>query len=110
MPTDDPEALEQLRRTVRGFVQTHLAPLEAEVDAADAIDPEVMARLKREALALGLYGYNMPVELGGPGLSMVEQVVVGEELGRTSMPLSNAVGRMLGSLRFVNAAGGGRHI
>jgi acyl-CoA dehydrogenase len=104
MPTDDPEALEQLRRTVRGFVQTHLAPMEAEVDAADAIDPGVMARLKREALALGLYGYNMPVELGGPGLSMVEQVVVGEELGRTSMPLSNAVGRMLGSLRFVNAA------
>jgi hypothetical protein len=44
MPTDDPEALAQLRRTVRGFVQAHLAPLEAEVDAADAIDPEVMAR------------------------------------------------------------------
>jgi alkylation response protein AidB-like acyl-CoA dehydrogenase len=104
MPTDDPDALEQLRRTVRGFVRSHLAPLEAEVDAAVAIDPEVMARLKREAVALGLYGYNMPADLGGPGLSMVEQVVVGEELGRTSMPLSNAVGRMLGSLRFADAA------
>jgi acyl-CoA dehydrogenase len=104
MASPDPEALEQLRRTVRGFVERHLAPLEAEVDAADAIDPGVMARLKREAMALGLYGYNMPAELGGPGLSMVEQVVIGEELGRTSMPLSNAVGRMLGSLRFADAA------
>ncbi len=104
MSQADPQALELLRRTVRGFVTAHLAPLEAEVDAADEVDPAAMRRLKAEAVKLGLYGYNMPAELGGPGLSMVEQVVIGEEMGRTSMPLSNAVGRMLGSLRFADAA------
>ncbi|MBX6376853.1 MAG: acyl-CoA dehydrogenase family protein [Acetobacteraceae bacterium] len=102
--TEDPEALGQLRRTVRGFVARHLAPLEAEVDAADAVDPAVMARLKREAMALGLYGYNMPAELGGPGLSMVAQAVIAEETGRTSMPLGEVFGRLPGSLRFADAA------
>lgn len=96
----DTEELAMLRRTVRGFVTEHLAPLEAEVDTADEVAPHVIRRLRQEAVKLGLYGYNLPAELGGGGLSLVQQVVVGEEMGRTSMPLSAAAGRMLGSLRF----------
>ncbi|NDG49837.1 MAG: acyl-CoA dehydrogenase, partial [Rhodospirillales bacterium] len=46
----------------------------------------------------------MPVEFGGPGLTLIEQTVIAEEVGRTSMPLSAAVGRMLGSLRFCDAS------
>jgi alkylation response protein AidB-like acyl-CoA dehydrogenase len=104
MAAQEPSDRAELRRTVRGFVSTHLAPLEAEVDAADAVDPAVMQGLRQEAVKLGLYGYNMPVELGGPGLTLLEQTVIGEEVGRSSMPLSAAVGRMLGSLRFCDAA------
>jgi alkylation response protein AidB-like acyl-CoA dehydrogenase len=104
MAAQEPSDRAELRRTVRGFVSTHLAPLEAEVDAADAVDPAVMQGLRQEAVKIGLYGYNMPVELGGPGLTLLEQTVIGEEVGRSSMPLSAAVGRMLGSLRFCDAA------
>lgn len=104
MSAREPAERVELRRTVRGFVQTHLAPLEAEVDAADGIDPATMQRLRGEALKLGLYGYNMPVELGGPGLSLLDQTAIAEEIGRTSMPLSAAIGRMLGSLVFCSAA------
>lgn len=100
----EPDQLALLRHTVRGFIDTHLKPLEAEVDAADEVAPEVMLRLKREAMKLGLFAYNMPKEMGGLGLTLREQVVIGEEMGRTSMPLSGAFGRMLGSLRFASAS------
>lgn len=104
MPEGDAAELDLLRRTVRGFIDRHLAPLEAEVDAADDVPDEVMHRLKQEAMKLGLWAYNMPKELGGLGLTLREQVAIGEEIGRTSMPLSNAFGRMLGSLRFASAS------
>lgn len=104
MPAGDAAELDLLRRTVRGFIDTHLAPLEAEVDAADDVPHETMRRLKREAMKFGLWAYNMPKEMGGLGLTLREQVVIGEEMGRTSMPLSGAFGRMLGSLRFASPA------
>lgn len=96
--------LDMLRRTVRGFIDRHLAPLEAEVDAADEVSDETMRRLKQEAILLGLWAYNMPREMGGLGLTLREQVVIGEEIGRTSMPLSGVFGHMLGSLRFATAS------
>lgn len=89
-----------LRHTVRGFVETHLRPLEDDVDAADDVDPATMRRLRQEALKLGLYGYNMPEEFGGPGLTVAAQCVIDEEVGRTSMPLGEALGHLPGSLRF----------
>ena len=45
MPEGDAAELDLLRRTVRGFIDQHLAPLEAEVDAADDVPDEVMALL-----------------------------------------------------------------
>jgi len=99
-----PDEIEMLRKTVRRFVRTHLAPLESEIDQADHIEPAVMARLRAEALALGLFGYNMPEELGGLGLSALAQCVVDEELGRTSMALGEAAGHLPGSLRLASRA------
>jgi len=87
-----PEELELLRTTVRGYVQRYLRPLEQAVDRSDHLDPKVFRDLRRKAVELGLYAHNLPGEIGGGGLGMLGQVVIGEELGKTSMPLADAVG------------------
>jgi alkylation response protein AidB-like acyl-CoA dehydrogenase len=92
-----------LAETMRRFIRQRLAPLEAGIDAADEVDHGVIRALKKEVVALGLFAYNMPEELGGPGLSAVAQSVIDEELGHTSMPLAEVFGHLPGSLRFANA-------
>jgi acyl-CoA dehydrogenase len=87
-----PEELDLLRTTVRGYVQRHLRPLEQAVDRSDHLDPQVFRDLRRKAVELGLYAHNLPAGIGGGGLGMLGQVVIGEELGKTSMPLADAVG------------------
>ncbi len=91
-----------LAETVRRFIKERLMPLEAAIDAADEIDPIVLQALKKEVIALGLFGYNMPQVLGGPELSVAAQSMIDEELGRTTMPLAEAFGHLPGSLRMVN--------
>jgi alkylation response protein AidB-like acyl-CoA dehydrogenase len=92
-----------IQESAQGFIRRHLVPLEAEVDAADDIEPALMARLRQEAVKAGLYGYNMPTELGGPGLSLMAQCLIDEETGGTTMPLGEALGHLPGSLRFCDA-------
>ena len=92
-----------IAQTVRRFINERLSPLEARIDAADQVDRAVIQALKREVIHLGLFGYNMPAELGGPGLSVKTQCIIDEELGRTTMPLAEAFGHLPGSLRFANA-------
>ncbi len=93
-----------IAQTVRRFINEKLRPLEARIDAADQVDRAEIQALKREVIQLGLFGYNMPAELGGPGLSVTTQCIIDEELGRTTMPLAEAFGHLPGSLRFANAA------
>ena len=90
-----PDELETLSTTVRRFVLEHLRPLEKSIDEAEYADPDVMRGLRRKAVEIGLYAHNLPVEFGGGGLSMLGTVVVGEELGRTSMPLNLGIGGFL---------------
>ncbi|MGA0594695.1 acyl-CoA dehydrogenase family protein [Enterovirga sp. CN4-39] len=103
-PRETEEELELLVRTVRSFVDRSLAPHEAAVDEADEIEPALMAKLRQEALSLGLYGYNMPAEIGGPGLSRVAIAAIDEAMGHTSMALGEAIGHLPGSIRFANDA------
>ena len=91
-----------LAETVRRFVRERLAPLEAGIDEADEVDHSTMQSLRGEVVELGLYGYNMPEELGGPGLSIAAQCAIDEEVGHTSMPLGEVFGHLPGSLRFSN--------
>lgn len=87
-----------LRNTVRAFVQRDLRPLEQAVDRADHLDDAVFRGLRRKAVELGLYAHNLPEALGGAGLSMLGQTVIGEEIGRTSMPLADAIGFLPASM------------
>ena len=89
-----PPELGQLKDLVRTFVTRELAPLEQSVDEADHIDPDVMRGLRRRAVELGIYGFNLPADVGGGGLTALGDVLVSEEMGRTSVALAEAIGRL----------------
>jgi acyl-CoA dehydrogenase len=89
-----PPELRDLRELIEEFISRELAPLERQVDEQDDIDPEIMRKLRQRAVELGIYGFNFPSELGGGGLGPVGEVVVGEAIGRTSMPLAETIGRV----------------
>jgi acyl-CoA dehydrogenase len=89
-----PSELVDLQELVRRFVERELAPLEREVDDADDIDPGVMRGLRKKAVEAGIYGFNLPESIGGGGVGPLGEVLVGQELGRTSIALGEAVGRL----------------
>src|SRR3984885_250964 len=70
----------ELVSLLRGFVRSEVMPAEAGIDESD----EIPARLIQQAKEMGLYGYALPVEYGGLGLSVEQQVRVAIELGYTS--------------------------
>jgi acyl-CoA dehydrogenase len=71
---------DELVSLLRGFVRREVMPAEAGIDSSD----EIPARLIEQAKEMGLYGYALPVEYGGLGLSVEQQVRVAIELGYTS--------------------------
>ena len=91
-----------IRDTARRFVRTRLVPLEAQIEAADEVDPGLLAALRGEAAALGLYGFNLPEQVGGPGLPVEAKLAILEEISYTSVPLSEIVGHLPLSLTFCN--------
>src|SRR6185436_11401503 len=95
----EPELL-QVRDTVRKFVTRELAPLERKVDEEDHIDEEVMQRLRARAVELGIYGFNLPAEIGGGGVGPFGEILVSMEMGRTSVAMAEAVGRLPQALVF----------
>lgn len=67
-------------RTVRKYIAQEVIPREDEIEESDAV-PQV---LRDGAVEMGLFGYALPEEYGGLGLSMVEEVQLAFELGRTA--------------------------
>ena len=72
-----------LVETVRRFVREQIVPLEAELDP-DAIElPEDdRARLVAMTTEMGLRNYSAPVEVGGGGLDVTTQTLLGEEMSQ----------------------------
>jgi acyl-CoA dehydrogenase len=68
---------DQLLDVLRDFVRREVMPAEAGIDESD----EIPARLIAQAKEMGLYGYALPTEYGGLGLSVEQQVRVTIELG-----------------------------
>jgi acyl-CoA dehydrogenase len=89
-----PSEYRLIQEMTRRFISDRLAPHEAEVELTDKTDPELMAQLRREAAALGLFAYNLPAELGGPGLTHLAQSLIDRELGSTTMAMGEAIGRV----------------
>ena len=76
---DNPD-LDDVIATVRSFIRDRVIPHEAEIDATD----EMPAGLREEAAQMGLFGFAIPEEYGGLGLTMSQEVRLVMELGYTT--------------------------
>lgn len=88
----DSETFAALLDSVSRFVAERLRPIEAQVEADDAI-PEAILREMRE---MGLFGLSIAPEYGGLGLSMAEECRVVMAMGRTSPAFRSAFGTNVG--------------
>jgi acyl-CoA dehydrogenase len=71
---------------------------EQDCEDCGGLAAEVLAGMRDDVIAAGLQGFNMPVEWGGAGLSVLEQVVVQEELGKLTNGLWDVVWRPANAL------------
>ncbi|HEY0806803.1 MAG TPA: acyl-CoA dehydrogenase family protein [Pseudonocardiaceae bacterium] len=76
----DERDLRAILDTVRAFVRGEVVPAEDEIEAND----EIPAAIRRKAAEMGLYGFTIPVEYGGLGLTESEEVRLVMELGYTT--------------------------
>jgi acyl-CoA dehydrogenase len=70
--------------TVRRFIREELKPLEDEVENTGALAPEKARAIFARSRQLGLYGLNIPADLGGGGLSAVDTMLCEEQFGHTT--------------------------
>jgi acyl-CoA dehydrogenase len=76
----DERELREILDTVRGFVRGEVMPAEDEIEAND----EIPAAIRRKAAEMGLYGFAIPTDYGGLGLTAAEEVRLVMELGYTT--------------------------
>ena len=88
----DQQTLAILLDSVRRFVRERCIPNEARVDAEDAIPPEI----EREMKQLGYFGWSIPEEYGGLGLTTEELVLAAMELSQCSVAFRARVGTNTG--------------
>ncbi|ALC14171.1 acyl-CoA dehydrogenase family protein [Sphingopyxis sp. 113P3] len=92
-----PFELEMLRDTVRHFVRSEVAPVEAKLSLDQAkLDPDQQAALQARARELGLWALATPKRLGGAGLDVLAQTIVAEEAAKCRLgaffPAAGAIG------------------
>ncbi len=75
-------------REIRRFIRNEVVPLEAQIDEND----EIPDRIRTQAAELGLYGFALPAEYGGIGLTAEQEVQLVFELGWTTPALRSVVG------------------
>ncbi|MEZ5843354.1 MAG: acyl-CoA dehydrogenase family protein [Hyphomicrobiaceae bacterium] len=88
----DDETFAAFRDTVRRYVRERLVPLEAKVEADDDVPGEIVSELKE----MGLFGFTIPVEYGGLGLSSSQEVELAKEFGWTSPAFRGVFGTTIG--------------
>ncbi|MEX1263038.1 MAG: acyl-CoA dehydrogenase family protein [Actinomycetota bacterium] len=78
-----------IQERTRHFVDEDLIPWEERAEANQGqIPDDVRNQHHDKAIELGLFAMNMPTELGGTGLTTLQQVLVSEQIGR----VTNALG------------------
>ncbi|MET7452939.1 acyl-CoA dehydrogenase family protein [Streptomyces sp. NPDC005574] len=87
---------------VRRFVRERVVPVEAEIDEKD----EMPADIREAAKKMGLFGFALPEEYGGLGLSMYEEARLMFELGYTTPSLRSMFGTNNGIAGHVLMVGG----
>src|SRR4051794_41324245 len=76
----DAEDFRQIRDAVRQLVREGVMPLEEQIEEEDRI-PDA---LRAQAAEMGLFGYALPEEHGGLGVTMSEDVQLAFEFGYTT--------------------------
>jgi len=96
MDFEIPQELKMVQSLVRDFVNDQLKPLERDImgraadlsDAKMSLPPETEEKLVKMANDIGLWGINIPEELGGAGLGTLCSCLVEEELAQTVIPFN----------------------
>jgi acyl-CoA dehydrogenase len=70
--------------TVRRFIADELKPLENGIEESGFLSNAVAQAVHEKAKALGLYALNIPSDLGGGGLSVMDRILCEEQFGHTS--------------------------
>ena len=84
----DQETLNILLNSLSRFVRGRLMPNESIVAETDKIPDDIVQEMK----SLGLFGFTIPEQYGGLGLTMEEEVMVAFELGQTSPAFRSLIG------------------
>ncbi len=84
----DQETLDILLDTVRRFVRERCVPAEALVAETDRIPDEIVVEMRR----MGLFGFAIPEQYGGLGLTLEEEALVNFELSRCSPAFRSIAG------------------
>ena len=90
-------------RSARRALTEKIIPFEDECERNNGLCPESHASIKAAVLESGLQAINTPTELGGAGLTVLEQVVVQEELGKLTNALWDTVWRPANPLAHATA-------
>jgi acyl-CoA dehydrogenase len=84
MDFDPPESVRPLLAKIERFVNDVVMPAEAEVfDKGFAGAAPLLAELRAKVKAEGMWGPQLPKDIGGLGLDLVEHGLVSERLGRS---------------------------
>jgi butyryl-CoA dehydrogenase len=86
------ERLDELRARARALAD-RIEPYELDCEERNGLDSDQHAEIKAAVLEAGLNAINMPAEWGAAGLSVLEQAVVQEQLGRLTGALWDTVWR-----------------
>jgi len=88
MSYDLPKSALEWKNKIHSFVQNELVQweIEAEMNRGE-IPAEASIKHRKIAIDMGLPGMDAPKEKGGLGLSMLDQVVIWEELGKVTNAL-----------------------
>jgi alkylation response protein AidB-like acyl-CoA dehydrogenase len=84
MDFDPPEAVRPLLDRIERFVADHVIPAERDV-VEHGFNHPIVGELRTRVKAAGLWGPQIPTELGGLGLGLVEHALVSERLGRSPL-------------------------
>ncbi|MCE0766566.1 acyl-CoA dehydrogenase family protein [Pseudonocardia kujensis] len=84
----DADDLTHVLESVRDFIRTEVVPLEEQIDEQDVIPERIVTQCKE----MGLYGFTIPEQYGGLGLSAYEEVQLAMELGWTTPALRSLFG------------------
>jgi alkylation response protein AidB-like acyl-CoA dehydrogenase len=75
---------EELRRRARAFTDQWLIPYELECEEHDGLTPDSWTKIKTATIEHGFHAINHAPEDGGRGMSLFQQILVQEELGKAT--------------------------